>query len=140
MFGSIISAIFGKNGIAGGVVSVLQDVGILKDPVEEEKAREALMKFELEARSQETEILNEQQKSIQAEISSGKWYLQWHAVLGWIVCLMIANNYVLVTWFPLKPVVIPTDIWSLIMVLLGIKTGADWHISQKRIGLHHEKV
>lgn len=100
---------------------------VLEAETELEKLR---IQSELESQKlgvQMEEIAAKQMESVnqtmRAEASSDKWaQWLWRPVIGFTFSLVLINNYVIMPYFGkygLKPIDIPGDVWSAMLVILG---------------------
>lgn len=123
----IISAIFGDKGIVGSVVDILKSTGVMKDPDQELKVTQALMAYEIAARDQENKFVETVNATMREEAKS-EHFLQWswRPMVGYTFIGTVVNNYVFLPYFAkfgLLPVDIPGEIWSAMLVVLGVAAG-----------------
>ncbi len=87
------------------------------------KLREMTLK-ELE---NDVEVIKAINETMRAESKSEHWLQwSWRPLVGITFSLMVINNYVLLPYFKsygLQPINIPPDVWSAMLVILGVAAG-----------------
>lgn len=116
------------NSTVGKVVGKLVDKYLpptLSDKEKEEfklKAMELALEEEKNIQTQ-MEIVN---KTIQAEIVSGNWFVSsWRPICGYTVALLIINNFIAVPYFKafglnIVFIEVPPMVWSVLLAVTGI--------------------
>ena len=124
---SILSGVFGEKGLVGGVVDVLKSTGILKDPEAELKVTLALQDYDLKVRQAEAQSLETINATMREEAKSEHWMVwSWRPLFGYTCCATIFSNYILLPYlskYGLLPILIPSEIWTMILVVLGVTAG-----------------
>ena len=122
---AISKAIFGDNGLTGGVMGVLEDTGIVKTPEEKQKAQQALYNYELQTRDKDNEVIKAVNDTMQQESKSEHWLQwSWRPLVGLCFVAVIVNNYIVMPYFPhLHTIAIPAEVWSAMLVILGVSAG-----------------
>lgn len=122
---AISKAIFGDKGLAGGIMGVLEDTGVIKTPEEKQKAQEALYNYELQMRDKDDEVIKAVNDTMQDESKSEHWLQwSWRPLVGLCFVAVIANNYIVLPYFPsLHTIAIPSEVWSAMLVILGVSAG-----------------
>lgn len=122
-----ISAIFGEKGLVGSVVDILKGTGILKDPENELKVMQALSAYDAQVRNTEAQVVAAINQTMQSEAKSEHWaQWLWRPVVGFTFSALILNNYLLLPYLGatgLQSIEIPSDIWSTMLVVLGVSAG-----------------
>ncbi|MBI5328868.1 MAG: hypothetical protein HZB80_11370 [Deltaproteobacteria bacterium] len=63
-------------------------------------------------------------QTMREEAKSEHWIQwSWRPLIGYTFALTIINNYVLMPYFKLQPIIIPDGIWSAMLVVLGVAAG-----------------
>ena len=130
-----LADIFGGS-LLEGVKSV---IGALKlDPAKKAELEAAaiasqveLSRLELELEAKLEEVVTRRVEAVnatmQAEAKSDSWAQRsWRPVVGFTFSAVILNNYVALAYlrpYGLAPVDIPGDIWSAMLVVLGVAAG-----------------
>lgn len=101
-----------------GVVDILKETGIVKDPEQERKAKEALLNYS-------SNVIGHINETMRAEAKSEHWaQWLWRPVVGFTFSAVIINNYILMPWFPqLQPIVVPPQLWITMLTVLGVAAG-----------------
>ena len=124
---AISKAIFGDKGLAGGVMNVLEETGVIKTPEEKQKAQEALYNFELQMRDKDNEVIKAVNDTMQTEAKSEHWLQwSWRPLVGITFSAVIINNYILLPYFAkagLQAIQIPSEMWNAMLVVLGVAAG-----------------
>lgn len=109
------------------VVDVLKGAGILKDPEAEAKAMSALLGAQAKFAEVEAQLLESVNATMREEAKAEHWIVySWRPTVGFTFAGTIINNYVLLPYFSafgLQPVAIPGEIWSAMLVVLGVAAG-----------------
>lgn len=75
----------------------------------------------------DTEVIKAINETMRAEAKSEHWLQwSWRPLVGITFSLMVINNYVLLPYFKsygLQPITIPPDVWSAMLVILGVAAG-----------------
>ena len=121
---SILGDIFGVDGLAKTVVKVLQGTGLLKDPEQTRLATEALYRFQSEMADRESKVIESINATMREEAKS-EHFIQysWRPLIGYTFAAVVINNFVVLTWFKVPPILIPDSIWSAMLVILGVSAG-----------------
>ena len=124
---AISKAIFGDKGLAGGVMNVLEDTGLVKTPEEKQKAQEALYNYELQMRDKDNDVIKAVNDTMQTEAKSEHWLQwSWRPLVGITFSGVIINNYILLPYFAkagLQAITIPSEMWNAMLVVLGVAAG-----------------
>ncbi|HTB05353.1 MAG TPA: 3TM-type holin [Bacteroidia bacterium] len=124
---AISKAIFGDKGLAGGVMNVLEDTGIVKTPEDKQKAQEALYNYELQMRDKDNDVIKAVNDTMQTEAKSEHWLQwSWRPLVGITFSGVIINNYILLPYFAkagLQAITIPSEMWNAMLVVLGVAAG-----------------
>ena len=124
---AISKAIFGDKGLAGGVMNVLEDTGVVKTPEEKQKAQEALYNFELSMRDKDNDVIKAVNDTMETEAKSEHWLQwSWRPLVGITFSAVIINNYILLPYFAkfgLQAIQIPSEMWNAMLVVLGVAAG-----------------
>ena len=96
---------------------------------EKEKAEFKLKmkEYALKELENDTEVIKAINETMRAEARSEHWLQwSWRPLVGITFSLMVINNYVLLPYFKsygLQPINIPGDVWSAMLVILGVAAG-----------------
>lgn len=124
---AISKAIFGDKGLAGGVMNVLEDTGLVKTPEEKQKAQEALYNYELQMRDKDNDVIKAVNDTMQTEAKSEHWLQwSWRPLVGITFSAVIINNYILLPYFVkagLQAITIPSEMWNAMLIILGVAAG-----------------
>lgn len=64
--------------------------------------------------------INAVNATMQAEAKSEHWaQWLWRPVIGFTFAAVILNNYILMPYTKLQPIVIPAEVWTAMLVILG---------------------
>jgi hypothetical protein len=64
--------------------------------------------------------INAVNATMQAEAKSEHWaQWLWRPVIGFTFAAVILNNYILLPYTKLQPIVIPAEVWTAMLVILG---------------------
>jgi hypothetical protein len=109
------------------VISVLKGVGIIKDSESEAKAMSALLAAQGEFAKVEKDLIESVNSTMREEAKSEHWaQWLWRPMVGFTFCATIVNNYILLPYlvgYGLRPIGIPGEIWSAMLVVLGVAAG-----------------
>lgn len=112
-----------------GVIDKAVDHYLPPSMSEKEKAEFKLKMKELAIKEIEsdTEVIKAINETMRAEAKSEHWLQwSWRPLVGITFSLMVINNYVLLPYFKsygLQPINIPGDVWSAMLVILGVAAG-----------------
>jgi hypothetical protein len=134
---SFLGSIFGEKGLVGGVVDVLKSTGVINDPEMELKAKQALMDFETKVDENASKALETINSTMREEAKSEHWMQwAWRPTVGFTFSGVIVNNFILLPYlkkFGLVPIDIPGDIWTTMLVVLGVAAGTrGWEKATKK--------
>lgn len=118
------------------VVDVLKGAGILKDPKAEAEAMSALLAAQAKFAEVEAQLMESVNATMREESKSEHWMQwSWRPMVGFTFSGVILNNYVLLPYlspYGLQPIAIPGEIWSAMLVVLGVAAGTrGWEKIQK---------
>lgn len=136
----------GEGGILGGVTSVIDQ--FVDDPQEKAKAKAAVMeqerKLEQAIMDYEQKRIEEQSKTIRAEIKGQSWMQRnWRPLLALSFGFIVVNNYILVPYavsfgLDVPQLEMPGGLWALLTTMIGGYTvGRTW---EKRHGQHENAI
>lgn len=111
-------------GFIAPITDILKSVGIIKDPETEAKIKLALIENQNLLETHLTEQMKTINETMKAESQSDHW-LQWawRPTVGLTFCATIVNNYVVLPYlasYGLKSIEIPGEVWSAMLVVLGV--------------------
>lgn len=109
------------------VVDVLKGAGILKDPKAEAEAMSALLAAQAKFAEVEAQLMESVNATMREEAKSEHWMQwSWRPMVGFTFSGVILNNYVLLPYlspYGLQTIAIPGEIWSAMLVVLGVAAG-----------------
>lgn len=124
---SVLSSIFagGAEGIFKGISDLVKD--FKADPTELLKVQAAIAQAQIDLDAKlaaaDAQMVTAVNATMQEEAKSEHWMVwAWRPTVGFTFCGVILNNYVLLSYltpYGLKPVDIPGEIWSAMLVVLG---------------------
>lgn len=124
---SVLSSIFagGAEGIFKGISDLVKD--FKADPTELLKVQAAIAQAQIDLDAKlaaaDAQMVAAVNATMQEEAKSEHWMVwAWRPTVGFTFCGVILNNYVLLSYltpYGLKPVDIPGEIWSAMLVVLG---------------------
>ena len=124
---SVLSSIFagGAEGIFRGISDLVKD--FKADPTELLKVQAAIAQAQIDLDAKlaaaDAQMVAAVNATMQEEAKSEHWMVwAWRPTVGFTFCGVILNNYVLLSYltpYGLKPVDIPGEIWSAMLVVLG---------------------
>ena len=124
---AISTAIFGQKGIAGGVMDVLKESGVIKaklTPEEQAQIEQNIRQWELDKMDKDNAVIQAVNQTMQSEAKSEHW-LQWawRPIFGLTACGILIWNYIAAPLFHYPILVIPNDVWTMLLAVLGIAAG-----------------
>ena len=124
---SVLSSIFagGAEGVFKGISDLVKD--FKADPTELLKVQAAIAQAQIDLDAKlaaaDAQMVAAVNATMQEEAKSEHWMVwAWRPTVGFTFCGVILNNYVLLSYltpYGLKPVDIPGEIWSAMLVVLG---------------------
>jgi hypothetical protein len=123
--------LLGWGTVAENVVKLGQGLGLLKDTASEAQTQQFQLQLTGLLESESSKRIEAVNATMQAEAKSEHWaQWSWRPTVGFTFSGVIINNYILLPYFSklgLVPIVIPGELWTTILVVLGAASaGRSW--------------
>jgi len=122
--------------LGGSLLSGVMDIikMFVKSPEDQLKAQQMLLDFQTKAQENEAKVIESINATMREEAKSEHWMQwAWRPVFGFSGSAILINNYILLPYFTkvgIVPIVIPTEVWVMLMAVLGV---AAWTRGQEKI-------